>query len=86
MKLTAGINFTNILRKTFFVQKYLARSFSLVTVQFGFVIICQKDINKKAAGKMLMKLTTGVNFINLLRTNFSYKRPFCQLFLDTFQL
>jgi len=28
----------------------------------------------------------GVNFINVLRTNFSYKRPFWQFFLDTFQL
>ncbi len=28
---------------------------------------------------------TGVNFINVLITNFSYERPFWQLFLETFQ-
>ena len=30
----------------------------------------------KAAHKILVKLTTGVNFINVKRTNFSYKRRF----------
>jgi len=30
----------------------------------------------KGASKMLMKLTLGVNFINILRTRFSYKTAF----------
>jgi len=30
--------------------------------------------------------SAGVNFINVLRMNFSYERPFWQLFLDMFQL
>ncbi len=34
----------------------------------------------------LFGLQPGVNFINVLRTNFSYQCPFWQLFLDTFQL
>jgi len=35
---------------------------------------------KKAALKTLMKLTLGVNFINILRTNFSYKCCFGSFF------
>jgi len=31
---------------------------------------------KKAASKMLVKLTPGVNFINILRVHFSYKSDF----------
>jgi hypothetical protein len=34
----------------------------------------QKDTGAKAVLKILLKLTTGVNFINILHTNFSYKR------------
>jgi len=34
-------------------------------------------VNKKViAQKMLVKLTPGVDFINILRTNFSYERRF----------
>jgi len=35
-------------------------------LQFGFMTFCRKNIGKKAAGKMSKKLTTGVNFINVL--------------------
>jgi hypothetical protein len=36
--------------------------------------------NVKAAHRTLMKLTTGVNFINVLRMNFLYKRRFGSFF------
>jgi len=42
-------------------------------LQFWFVIFCQNDIVKKVAFKMLVKLTTGVNFINILCARFLYK-------------
>jgi len=35
-------------------------------LQFCFVIFWQKNIGAKGASKMLMKLTTGVNFTNNL--------------------
>jgi hypothetical protein len=35
----------------------------------------QKNIGAKAAPKMLMKLTTGVNFINVLRAAFAHADP-----------
>jgi len=36
-------------------------------LQFGFVIYWQKNIGAKAAHKMLMKLTTGLNFTNIFQ-------------------
>ncbi len=39
---------------------------------FGFVISCQKKISAKAVHEMLVKLTTGVNFINVLHTFFAH--------------
>jgi hypothetical protein len=44
-----------------------------VCFQFGFVIFWQKDLGAKAAHKMLVKLTTDVNFTNILQAAFSYK-------------
>jgi len=38
--------------------------------QFSFVIFWRKNIGTKVACKMLMKLTTGVNFINMLMHSF----------------
>jgi hypothetical protein len=46
----------------------------------GFVIFWQKNISAKAACKMFMKLTTGVNFIYILCSTFGTK-VFCQAFL-----
>jgi hypothetical protein len=52
--------------------------------QFGFGSFLQKNISAKAAGKMSVKIyyrmKTAVNFINNLRTNFSYETSFRQLF------
>jgi len=44
-----------------------------------FVLFWQKNIGKKAARKMLVKMT-GLNFINVLRAAFSYKRRFGSFF------
>jgi len=52
-----------------FVQKYFAQ-LSLVTFQ-----LCnfwRQNIGAKCTLKMLMKLTIGVNFINILLIKFSY--------------
>jgi hypothetical protein len=63
-----GVNFT-ISYKHFFVQKRIG---SFLYLQFGFVIFLVKEIGAKAAFQMLVKLHTGVNFINILCTNFLY--------------
>jgi hypothetical protein len=46
----------------------------------------QKDIGKKHGRKMLMKLTEGVNLINLLRAPFSYGSAFSSFSLVMFWL
>jgi len=48
-------------------------------LQFGLAIYWHTEIGAKAAHKMLVKLPEGVNFINVLRTNFSYERRFSSL-------
>jgi len=47
-----------------FPTKVLCAAFH--SLQFGFEIFWQKNIGAKAAHKMFMKLTIGVNFINVL--------------------
>jgi len=63
MKLTAGVNFINILRMLFcrypFAKKL--RSQNVTRENLRKALLC-----KKMWCKMLMKLTTGVNFINIL--------------------
>jgi hypothetical protein len=49
----AGVNFTNV-RKTFFVRTLFRQLF--------LVLALAKNSYEKRAHKMLMKLTTGVNF------------------------
>jgi hypothetical protein len=60
--LTPGVKFINILRAGFLYESFL-RSFYVLTIclQFGFVIFWQKDFGAKAANKMLVKLTPGIN-------------------------
>ncbi len=48
-----GVNFTNILRTAFFIPKCFAQLFC--THSFAFVIFYGKNIDAKAARKMLMK-------------------------------
>jgi hypothetical protein len=56
MKLTAGVNFINVLSAPYSYESILG-SFSLVTVKFE--IFWRKNIGAKDAQKMLMKLNTG---------------------------
>ncbi len=46
----------------------------------SYVLDLSKNLYKKRSRITLMKLTTGVNFINILRTNFLYKRHFGSFF------
>jgi hypothetical protein len=46
MKLTNGVNFTNILRAAFSYESFYA---DFMCLQFGFVIFWQKDFGAKAA-------------------------------------
>jgi hypothetical protein len=61
--LPPSVNVTNILRAAFSYEIFL-RSFYVFTIW-----VCnfwQKDFGAKAAHKMLVKLTPGVNFTNIL--------------------
>jgi hypothetical protein len=58
MKLSPGVDFTNILREPFLFESALC-SFSLIMLGFGF-------FGKKNIDPMLMKLTIGINFTNIL--------------------
>ncbi len=48
-------------------------------LQFGSLIICQKEIDAKSDSKMLVKLNTGVNFTNILWADFLRKSVFEKL-------
>jgi len=63
-----GPYFTYILRAHFSYRSAL-HSFTLITL-FCFVIFWQKEINAKAAYKILVKSTTGLHFINILQAFF----------------
>jgi len=60
-------------RKCFFFAVFLY-------LQFGFYNFLWKNIGTTATRKMFVKLTIGVNFINILRTNFSYEPHFGSFF------
>ncbi len=54
VELTLGVNLTNILHAAF------------LYLHFGFVLFLLKNFDAKADLKMLVKLTPGLNFINIL--------------------
>jgi len=56
-------------------------TFSLIVI--GFAFFWKKNIGAKAACKMLVKLTKGVNFINILSAHFSYKSELSSFSLIT---
>jgi len=62
------VNFTNVLHANFCIKEFQAAFFNS---QFGFEIFWHKNIGAKAAHKMLMKLTTVVNFNNKFMYNFN---------------
>jgi len=57
---------------TFLMQIFCTKEFStaFLQLQFGFVIIWQKNIGAKPAYEMLVKLTTENNIIYILRLAF----------------
>ncbi len=59
------VNFTNILREIFSNKSFAHRFFCT---------FCRKNIDTKAAHKMLVKLTPGVNFTNILCATYTPKR------------
>jgi len=68
--LQPDVNFINILCKHFSHKSVFT---AFLYSWFGFVIYCQKNIGAKAARKMLMKSTAGVNFTNILQAAFCEK-------------
>ncbi len=69
VKSTPCVNFTNSIG-TAYPYWSVFWSFFLFCLQFGFLTFYQKNIGKKGACKMLVKLTTFVNFSNSLRAAF----------------
>jgi len=67
---SSSVNCINILCEPFSYESNLGR-FSLVAIKFE--IFWSQNIGEEAAHKMLMKLTTGVDFINVLLTAFTLK-------------
>jgi len=53
-----------------FIQKCFAHHFSNNSLALYFAIFWQKNIGAKAAREMLVKMTTCVNFINVLKAAF----------------
>jgi hypothetical protein len=62
-----------------FCTKVFLCRFSLVT--FGFIIFWQKNISKKAARNMLMKLDTQVSISLTFTTCFFVRKCFCAAFM-----
>jgi len=65
MKLTTGLNFTNIFQGVFFLTKALSGAFC--TYNMWLYFLSKGHYGKKAALKILEKLTTGVNFTNIFK-------------------
>jgi len=81
LKLTSVVKFNNISRTAFSSISLAEKNKHKLLAQKSFE---KRIFVQKAACKIMVKLTTAVNFINIIRTNFSYKRPFLAAFLVTF--
>jgi len=71
--IVAQVSISPIFYEQLFCTEVFCTAFLLI--QFGFVIFWQKNVGAKAVCKMLVKLTTGVNFINILRAAFAPVYP-----------
>jgi hypothetical protein len=80
MKLTAGQFYQQITR-AFFIQNFGAKKLQIW--HFGFERLAPKILYQKCTRKMLMKLTAGVNLINMLTLSF-YKHNCSGAKLDLF--
>jgi len=63
---SSGVNFTNILEAANLYKFFMC-----------FVIYWQKNIDTKAIHKMLVKLTTCVDFTEILKASFSFAQLLC---------
>jgi hypothetical protein len=54
---------------------YEGKLSSFSQILFGFAIFWHQNISEKVASKKLMKLTPGLNFINVLHTAFMFIVP-----------
>ncbi len=72
------LSISPIFYKQLFQTKVVSTPF--MCLQFGFVIFWQEDFGAKAAHKMLVTLTPGVNVTNILWAAFSYE-SFCAAFM-----
>ncbi len=79
MKLSVSISPT--FYKQLFQNKVFFKAF--IRLQFDFVIFYQNNIDAKAAFKMLLNLTPGVNFINILHLPFLFEIAMCNFSLIT---
>ncbi len=71
--LLSWVDFINILRSHFLYESASLDMFQLCN-------FWRKNISAKCACKMLMKLTTAVNFIKDKQAHFSYERCFASIF------
>ncbi len=69
VKLSTSVNFTNILQASFLELKCSAQLLYLFLYCLCLHFL-QKNIDKKAARKMLVKLSTSANFTNISQTSF----------------
>ncbi len=61
-----GVNFINVLQARFFAQIFAPKNFKPKTELYNF---WRQNLVQKCAHKMLIKLTLGVNFINVSSTS-----------------
>jgi len=71
------VNFTKMFSKSFFVFRSQKHKRTLKSFFTSGICMCK---SAKAACKMLVKSTLGVNLINILRKKFLYQKSFAQLF------
>jgi len=70
-----GVNFTNVLHAAFTLVGPKSANWHC---WLDYLFLRIRDLRVKAVRRMLMKLSPGVNFINILCASFSYKSFFWQ--------
>jgi len=69
VKLALGLNFIDVLGSAF--MRADPKSVKKTAAKWSIFFIFLGSTSVKAAGKMLVKLTLGVNFINVIQTAFT---------------
>ncbi len=73
MKLTTDVNFTNVLQSSFYARRFRKSTKIQLSHQYLFTLSGSESV--KAVRRTLMKLTTGVNFTNVLLAGFALTDP-----------